>query len=376
MFSQDPSEWIWNPEDPSETTSEDAVNTFSEAGLYHMLIIHGIPEWMDTEGESPSWDNDSDDSLPVTEYDALKRAFSEVLLYYQGRVDYFQIMNEPDLWMDYDQYTSIYKEALAGMNEVNSDKAVGPQIASAYMDETDWYKRMMDDPDIAPNVRFADWHSYGEEWSANAGEWHDANAEAGRDDIPLFVSEWNHTPDFEDGDTINGDSAEAISFTGMKLSGMMDAGVTGSMLFGSNDETDMFDADLRHPFIFITSDGELAAKSATFRLLSKGLGLGAGQNKITHTADDGVSASCSAVNSGGTHVAWAINNSDEEITLTFGLDNTDQSGDVELAHYLASADNDAREPVKTETKTAGDNGRIETEITTPSYSVYGVVVGG
>lgn len=380
VFDKDPSEWNWNPEDPTESTSEDEINALNDAGLDHMLIIHGIPEWMGTEGESPSWDGD-DDSLPVTDYDALSAAYKEVFAHYQDQIEYFQIANEPDLSMTYDDYTSIYKEALAGMNEVNTDKPVGPQIAEADPDDPDleephWYKQMMDDPEIAPNVRFADWHSYGETWNANAGSWREISTDAGREDMPLFVSEWNHTPSYDDGDTVNGDTPEAVSFTGMKLSGMMDAGVTGSMLFGTNDETDKYDADLRHPFPFITSDGELSAKAATFRLLSKGLGLGAGENKITNTGDDGVSASCSAINSGGQRVAWAINNTDEEVKSSVSLDNTGQSDDVELTHYLASVDNDAKEPLKTETKTVDDNGHIDTTITLPPYSVYGIVVGG
>ncbi|GAA3526685.1 hypothetical protein GCM10022222_07090 [Amycolatopsis ultiminotia] len=370
VFEQDPAEWNWNPGDPSETTSESDLDAFNGAGLKHMLVIHGFPEWMGTEGSSPSWDGD-DDSLPVTDFTALKEAYRQVFAHYLDKVDYFEVANEPDLEMSYEDYAQLYREALAGMNEVSTTKPVGPQIASA---DGEWYEKLLADPATAPDVRFADWHSYGTDWGANAGRWHDLSNAAGRPDQPLFVTEWNSSPSFDDGDPLNAGSPQAISYAGRRLSAMMDTGVTGAMLFGSNDEADSFDADLRHPFAFIDSNGALTPKAATFRLLSKDLGLGAGQNKIMNTGDSGVSASCAALTADGRRVAWAVNDSENPVTASLSLENTDETGDVQLTHYVAGEDNDATTPAKTETATA-DNGTVSTTIEMPPYSVYGVVVG-
>ncbi|MBB4686032.1 cellulase family glycosylhydrolase [Amycolatopsis jiangsuensis] len=370
-FERPPADWNWNPDGENETTNESDLAAYHDAGLKHMLIIHGFPEWMGTEGAETSWDGD-DDSLPITDFDALKESFKQVFAHYQDDVDYFEVANEPDLEMDYDDYAHIYREALAGMNEVSADKPVGPQIAS---DDGDWYEKLLSDPEIGPDVRFGDWHSYGDDKAnANAGRWHDINDEAGRSDLPLFVTEWNFSPDFEQEGSINSDSPQAVSFAGWRLSGMMDAGVTGAMIFGSNDEPDSFDAYRRHPFAFVDSDGTLSPKAATFRLLSKDLGLGRGENKITNTGDDGLTSSCSAVNAAGQRVAWAINDSENPVTADLTLENTGANGDVQLTHYLAAPDNDATAPVKTETATATD-GTVSTTMELPPYSVYGVVVG-
>lgn len=369
VFDQSPAEWNWNPADPTETTTDGDVDAFRAAGLEHMLIIHGFPEWMGTEGSVPSWDG-SDDSLPVTDFDALKEAYKQVFAHYWDRVDYFEIANEPDLEMSYDEYADIYRAALAGMNEVGTDTPVGPQSASA---DPDWYQQLLADPGIAPDVRFADWHSYGSTWNSDAGAWHDASDAAGRPDMPLFVTEWNHDPSFDADDPLDGDSPQAISYAGMRLSGMMDAGVTGAMLFGSNDETGSYDAYLRHQFRFIESDGTLTPKAATFRLLSRDMGLGVGENAIMNTADDGISASSSAVTATGRESAWAMNDSAATVTVSVTLTNLDETGTVRLTHYLAGPDDDATAPTRTETANV-DGGTVTTTITMPPYSVYGLTV--
>ncbi|RII13926.1 hypothetical protein DSC45_21735 [Streptomyces sp. YIM 130001] len=370
VFEKDPADWNWHPEKPTETTNDDDIDAFNDQGVQRMLIIHGFPEWMGTEGQTPTWDG-FDDSLPVTDHEALGEAYKQVFAHYLDKTDYFEIANEPDFAMEYEDYADIYKSALAGMNQVSTDKPVGPQIGDS---EPEWFERLLADPEIGPDIDFADWHSYGDDWSANAGAYRDVSAAAGREDMPLFVTEWNWSPSFEDDDPLNRDSPEAISYAGMKLSGMMDAGVHGAMLFGSNDAPDSFDAELRPPFAFIDSEGNLAPKSAAFRLLSTSLGLGTGENRIMHTTDSGVSASCSAINADGQRVAWAINDTGQTVTSSLTLESTGASGDVSLAHYVASEDNDAAEPTDTETLSVDPDGRVDTTLTLPPHSIHGVVL--
>jgi len=370
VYNQNPSSWNWNPANPTETTSENDLNTFTAAGTQHVLVVHGIPEWMGTAGSSPSW-NGQDDSLPVTDFGALENAYKQVFAHYLNRVNYFEVGNEPDLQMAYGDYAQIYKSALAGMDQVSTTTPVGGPVTAT--EDPTWFSNMLANSTISSDVRFGDWHSYGTDWGSNASAWQNAAASAGKSNLPLLVTEYNHsagtTPD-----SLNSTSPQAISFLGYRLSAMMDAGVTGAMLFGTDDEPGTFDeGQTRNLFTIVNSDGSFTPKVATIRLLSKDLGLGVGQNTIMNTADSGVSTSSSAINAAGQDVAWVVNDTSKAVTSSLTLQNTGLTGSVHLTHYIASASNTAMNPALNETKSVS-SGTVATTITMPAYSIYGVVM--
>jgi hypothetical protein len=103
------------------------------------------------------------------------------------------------------------------------------------------------------------------------------------------------------------------------------------------------------------------------------MGLGVGENAIMNTADDGISASSSAVTATGRESAWAMNDSAATVTVSVTLTNLDETGTVRLTHYLAGPDDDATAPTRTETANV-DGGTVTTTITMPPYSVYGLTV--
>lgn len=375
VYNQGPERWNWNPPEPTESISDSAVTAFTNAGIKVMLIIHGFPEWMGTPKPDVeiAWDK-TDDSLPVTNFAALQNAYAQVYKHYKDRVSYFEIMNEPDLLMSYSEYETIYETALAGMKSVGLTSYVGgPAGLTSYVD---WIPSMLNNPSIGSDLQFASWHNY----DSRVG---DQNVElvksslssSSNPNLPLFVSEWNYYGG--GGPMCNGDP-KAVSWSAINLSAMMEKGATGAFLFATNNNTTSYDAYLRDAFVIINPNGSFTPEMATWRLLSKSLGLGVGKNTIyACTNSDSVSWCDAAVNANGDPVAWVINDSDESVTSDLNLTNVSSvglSGNVRVASYLANASNSAIAPVSTQVLAVSDN-TLTTSITVPARSVYGMVFG-
>lgn len=370
VYNQSPDRWVWNPPDPSETISDSSITAFTDAGIKVMLIIHGIPEWMGTSGQHVAWDG-RDDSLPVTDFSALQNAFAQVYNHYKSRVSYFEIMNEPDLEMTYSEYETIYKTALSGIKSVGLTSYVGGP-ANNY--DLSWIPSMMENPSIGGDLQFGSWHNYNTEvGDQNVYEVKSSLSSSSNPNLPLFVSEWNYYGG--GGPMCNGDP-KAVSWSAINLSAMMERGATGAFLFATNNSSNSFDASLRGDFVIINSNGSFTPEMATWRLLSKALGLGVGKNSIyTCTNSESLSWCNVAVNASGDPVAWVINDSDVSVSSDATFTNVSSvglSGNVTATAYVANAGNSAMAPVSTQVLAVrGDS--LTTSITVPPRSVYGMV---
>jgi hypothetical protein len=369
VYNAGPSTWNWSPADPTESTGDVGIDPYSALGIKRMMIVHGIPGWMGS-GQSTSW-NGGDDALPVTDWDAFEGVCRAIYDHFKDKVDYFEIMNEPDT-MTIPDYVTLYGHALTGMRQIDSNKLIGGPATGTTWNE--WLNQMM--AAYTTQVGFGSWHAYDPTHTAKdpegVADWKQVAADHGNPNLPLFISEYNWDAGWELFG-INCNDPDSIWWVAERISSSMNAGVTGMMLFGTNETSGAFDDSFRHGFVFINQDGTLTHKANMYRLLSKKLGLGVGNNDMKSVSYSGIDMAAAAINANGNLVCWFINSTSSDVATSATLNNTGLSGDVSLAHYVASTSNDASSAYTTEVKTVS-SGTVTTSITIPAKSVYGIIV--
>lgn len=365
---QNPSTWNWNPSGNFETIQENDVDAFNAAGIDVFSIIAYTPSWLGVTtayGAMPS-------NWAVYE-DIVKKIYQ----HYKDKIDYFEIFNEPEIEIslggsgyanNWSAYNALYEHALDAINSVSGPRTPVGGPAAAFTTNYGWLSGTLGDPTYGDDVDFASWHNYGNASTYDTGvySWKNAAAVAGKPDLPTFVSEYNQGAG-------NSNSTDAIPWVGGRLSALMDAGVTGAFIYGTDDRATGWNASVRHDWHIINQDGTLTPRMWPIRLLSKKLGLGLGDNEMKLTEQDGLTWASAAVNADGKPVVWAVNETASPITTDVELDHTGIDGPVALTHYVADASHDATTAYANESKVAID-GKVTTTVTIPAMSVYGIAL--
>ena len=381
-----PANWHWDPPLESEVPSTMDLARWKQAGLSLLLVINSVPSWLGYDSSMGTGWNGGDSSVPRDWgiwTDINKKAFA----HYKDKADYFQSINEPDVTPGslslrgssytntLDAYKDIYYHAWLGWKQVpgyQDKKFGGPSTASS---DPYFLASMLGDERIKHTLQFASWHSYGgyKEPAGNLTEWRAATAAAGFPNLPLFITEWGWSADFN-ADPMNNGSIDTISYAGLRLTSFINAGADAAFLYTSNDDPRAFDAGVRNHFTYVDKDGKLQPKAATFRLLSKKLGLGKGTSRVVATQSSGITIASAAINSNGQRVFWLVNDEASERQAKVELQNIGLSGKVTLAHFRASAQETAKEPIKTESARVFEAGALTVHLSIPPKAVQGVVV--
>jgi len=365
---QDPSTWNWNPSGDFETIQENDVDAFNTAGIDVFSIIAYTPSWLGVTtayGAMPS-------NWTVYE-DIVKKIYQ----HYKNKIVYFEIFNEPEVEISlggssypdvWSAYNDLYKHALGAINSVAGTRTPIGGPAAAYTASSPWLAGMLADSTYGDDVDFASWHNYGSASTYDTGvySWKNIAANAGKPGMETFVSEYNLGGG-------NSNSTDAIPWVGGRLSSLMDAGVTGAFIYGTDDRASGWNASVRHSWHIINQDGTLTPRMWPIRLLSKKLGLGLGDNEMKLTEQSGLTWASAAVNADGKPVVWAVNETGSPITTDIELDNTGINGPVSLTHYVADASHDATTAYASGSTIAID-GKVTTTVTIPAKSVYGVAL--
>lgn len=301
----DPNNWDWS--------QYGWVDTYDNKGLRTMIILSYNVPWLSynnaTNGVPRNW----------TVYEDIVKKITQR---FQGKIDYIEVWNEPDLTHFLDvansgyanslaAYKAIYLHAANAIRSVNATIPIGGPALSTT--DTSWANAMLQDASIKPNVNFLSYHHYqmtpnGE---PNIQALRNVASANGVSNMPIYITEWNWDWQYI-GSSMNNDSTDAIPYVAQRLNDMIWNNVAGTGYFAFNKQTTHAD------FYSIYANGSLTPKMNTYRVLAKQLGLGDGAFTLRGSSwVNGASTIVAggATNSSGNHVAWVVN------TSTSGGDN-------------------------------------------------------
>lgn len=146
---------------------------------------------------------------------------------FQGKIDFIEVWNEPDLTPFLDvansgyasslaAYKAIYSHAANAIRSVNATIPIGgPALSNT---DTSWANALLQDASTKPNVNFLSYHHYqmvpnGE---PNIQALRNVAAANGVSDMPIYITEWNWDWQYI-GSPMNNDSTDAISLRGSKV---------------------------------------------------------------------------------------------------------------------------------------------------------------
>ena len=292
-------------------------------------------------------------------------------IYLHFPADMVEVWNEPDITQYFDitgspystpqaGYQDIYYHAARAIRSVDAHVPIGGPVICC-QSPRDWIPSFLNDPRIPASwINFLSYHKYGTDNFEDPTVVNLAAAN-GRPHIPVYMTEWNAN------DPSNADAPEMVSFVGMRLSNMLNLGLSGANLFAIQDL-----ASSKWAFY---SRGQLLPTARTWLLMSKKLGMGADLSKIKKTTWSRVTTAVGAVNSSGQRILTVVNHSRRAVNVAVTLKNLGLSGDVTLQVYRASSNDDAQNPIETLTRTVVNNS-VSLTISMPAYSVAGLIVSG
>ncbi|MDG0810620.1 GH39 family glycosyl hydrolase [Cohnella rhizosphaerae] len=365
----DPNNWNWS--------KYGWIDTYKNKGLKTMIILSYNVPWLSynnaTNGVPKNW----------TVYEDIIKKITQR---FQGKIEYIEVWNEPDLLQFLNvsgsgyanslaAYKDIYKHAASAVRSVNATIPIGgPALSNG---DTSWANAMLQDATIKPNVNFLSYHLYkqipnGESAITDLKNVATANGVA---NMPVYVTEWNWDWQYI-GSPMNDGSTDAIPYVGHRLHDMIyyNAAGTGYFAFNKNDSAS--------DFYSIYANGSLTPKMNTYSLLSKRLGLGDGTFTLRGSSWSNGAASIvagGATNSSGKNVAWVVNEAPNSDAMTVNLTQLSPNTNYKAELYLADSSNNGNTISQStwivQTLTTNSSGNGSLVFTLPPRSVVGIKLG-
>lgn len=315
-----------NPDTWNFANLEQAVRA-KKAGMKVMLIIAYCPAWLSYNGKTNGVPKDYN-----VYADILRKVYERYCQY----VDWVEIYNEPGYFLTIEgsPYTSvgaaladIYMTCAEVVRSITPDMPLGGTSVVTHSDggvggstNRDFFadKRINKE-----NFNFYSHHVYGDYGIATTEETVTRVKQAlsvfGYGDLPVYFTEWS-TSINQRADSVTYTGTKSHLFVGTCLVNWMRDGITGAQHWnylqaiaenGSFESGISTDAHGMYSWNPRTKEGRLLPKAYVFRLLSKTLGFGKGENQVVRTDEntDGLLNILTAINSDGNLATAIVNES-------------------------------------------------------------------
>jgi len=332
---------VQNPDTWDYSNMELAVLA-KKSGMKVMMIISYCPAWLSSNGKTNGVPKD----LKVYS-DIVRKVYSR----YSGYIDWIEVYNEPGYFFTIENspYQSVGK-ALADiyMTCVNVVRAITPAMPMGGTSAVTWSdggaggttnRDFFSDTRInKSNFNFYSHHVYGDYGIKTTKETvtrvKTELAKFGYGDLPVYFTEWS-TSINNIADTVTYTGTQSHIFVGNCLINWMRDGLTGAQHWnylqaahvGLTESGISADGHGMYKWNTITKQGELLPKAYVFKLLSKTLGLGIGENKVIETTSDAISLNiASFINASGIVSTIFVNETKTDVLLNLNYTGTGITG--------------------------------------------------
>lgn len=328
-----------NPDTWDFSNLELAVRA-KKSGMKVMMIIAYCPAWLSCNGKTNGVPKD------MTVYaDIVRKIYTR----YHKYMDWVEVYNEPGYFLNVENspYSSLGK-ALAEIyvtcekvvREITPDMPMGGTSVVTHGDggvggttNRDFFadKRITKD-----NFNFYSHHVYGDYGIATTQETvtrvKSQLAKFGYGDLPVYFTEWSPSINSAaDSATYRG--TKAHTFVGTCLVNWMRDGLTGAQHWnylqaelegGAQESGISTDSHGMYVWNSRTKEGRLLPKAYVFKLMSRTLGLGAGENKVTESINgaDSYLNVASFVNAAGELSTVIVNDNTMPVTIKINCQTT------------------------------------------------------
>ena len=374
---QNPDKWNY--------TNMELLVLAKKAGMKTMAIISYCPEWLSYNGKTNGVPKD------MTVYtDILRKIYSR----YHQYVDYVEFYNEPGYFFNIEKspYTSVGK-ALADMyvpcyevvQSISPGKPMGGLSVVTWSDggvggttNTDFFT----DPRINhSNFNFYSHHVYSDYGIETSKETvtrvKSELSKFGFGDLPVWFTEWSSSIS-NAADTVTYIGTKSHTFVGKCLINWMRDGLAGAhhwnflqaVTINGTEAGASIDAHGMYAWNAATKTGYLLPKAYVYKLLSRSLGLGEGENKVldvNNTADAYLNIAA-FTNAAGSSSVVIVNEQTESVRITLKI-----SGLASLSaldEYMVTFAQKGETPENVSFTTA--DGSYVVTLSIPASSVVGI----
>lgn len=323
--------------------------------------------------------------------DIAKKAYTV----HRDNLDYLEIWNEPtfDYFLNLkdsnlqrdEAYKKMFEVTVKAIREVDAEINDGKRIkiggpVSHRPFDTAPLEAILKDENLAKELDFISYHNYDAEHLEEPSDvfFKAVLEKYGKQDLPILMTEWNHMPNDSKPDPVN-NGIEGVLYTANKFIGFMEMGLEGANYHVLEP------LNARKPnggvgyYGFYTWAGDKAAlvpQARTWRLFSSKMGLGKGESQVyeaTFSDDIENLSSVAFKNSENQYGMVVLNKSEESDTVEINLLNTGIAHYANIEIYVASEDNEAKEPMYTGLMKSQD-GSFAFRYPIPAQSVVGITV--
>lgn len=378
---QDPKNWNWS----SGWNNIDIVNkSFQNAqkrGMKTIAILTYAPAWLTYSG--------SEHGVPK-DWDVYRDLVKKLYKIHRPYIDMMEVWNEPT-YTNFlvltgspyktrgDAYKDLYINATRAIREVDTEINDGKQmpiigvVGHTPMD-TSVLESMVSSPQKNPLVSAVSYHNYHIEEPSNM-YYKEVLKKAGKENIPIYLTEWNLSPDESKVNPYH-TSNLAIAYTGKKLIGFLNEGLAGANYFAMNQNDPSKVRNFQSAFGFYRKDTNgksyLLPQGRTWQVLSKSLGLGAGQSQIFDTSEPPPLAMTAFINNAGQRGIALANDTNTESYIAVSLQMLGTTNWDTIKVYAASATQDGKIPCTLDL--IGSLADQSLWITLPPQSVVGLTI--
>lgn len=337
---------VQNPSNWNQTEIQKVRNIFLEAKKRNMKTI-GILAY------SIDWLSYSQNSYGVPKDWAVYEDLAQkTYTLFRDQVDYLEIWNEPD--MDFfmnvknsgmskeEAYYQIVKRAIPAIRRAdlaaNDGKRI--QIGVGVMSQPtnpQYLSKILSDKELAKEIDFISYHNYEHLPEPSNGPITALLKQSGFETIPMFITEWAHTPKIKQSDPYVLTDL-AIPYTGAKIIDFMNMGLAGSNYFTMQPiapNSIRGDEGLLGFYNVNGNSVSMLPVIKTWTLLSKTLGLGTGPSKIYKNSSS--AEKVLAYQNSNNEYGLALSNQTSQIKeFNFTLYGLPVESDLVLSAYLSS----------------------------------------
>ena len=386
---------------------KDRYKEAKSRGLKVMGIIDYAPSWLTFSGTPFGHIKD------WGVYEDLVKKTYEV---FRNDLDYLEIWNEPTFShfndtknssksME-DAYIELAIHTIKAVREVdkkiNDGKKtpLGGLVADNPKFAGDMLVRILQEPKIIKELSFISYHSYGHT-EPSSELYKGIMQKYGYGNLPIFLTEWNYSSE-EKIDNIHKTGNKAITYTANQLFHFINQNIRGANYYML--EPVGFDSPgigIKYMGFYRWENGQaiLLPQARTWRILSKQMGLGAGESRIYATNIDsrskiqeekdsanitevalnavGLSTekeelnSIGFVNSNSEHGTAIVNSSQTDLVAEIEMKNTAIKKFARAKVFYANAGNEAKTPVY-EGLVKANGGKVKFNFYLPAESVIGI----
>lgn len=320
---------------------------------------------MGIAGFTPPWlaYNNTDFGVPK-DWDIFKDIVKKNYKIYRKNLDFIEIWNEPsyNFFLDpsnspytrEEAYKMIFKISTEAIREVDKDANDGKLIkiggpASHRPFDTSVLEVILKDSNLREELDFISYHNYDQE-HLKEPSWiyfKDILKKYNKQNLPIFITEWNYSPDSKQRSPYH-TSNLAITYTGDKFIDFLKMGLAGANYHA------LWPLDITKPdkgeglmgfYRWENGKAELLPQAKTWRILSKSMGLGAGESRVMETTHPDTINSVGFINSKGEEGVAIVNDSGERQLVELNLNNGNVENRARIDVYFASELYDGGKPV-------------------------------